>query len=192
MNGGPVMDKLFYTTRSYNAKGELVSNSNYNPISLEKRDPQATGFLSARRLTDSKYEQYTDDEYYLLWDGYRIPGKGDKAEPHHLDISIYKEELNLNTPQGTIHATAIYPDAGKGSDTTISNVEFAVIGATGSFSGAQSILIEYSNDGSMPWARDADNNKVPNARRMTVIGPRATTTTTTSTTRGRSMAILRK
>ena len=177
---------LFYTTRSYNEQGELVSNSNYNPISLAEKDPQASGYLSARRLSNNVFEQFTDDNYYMLWEGYRVPAKGDAALPHHFKKSIYKEELNLNTPFGSIHATAIYPDTGPGSDTTVSNVEFAVIAATGMFAGASTILIEYSNDGSMPWARNIDNDKVPNARRMTVMGPRPVVSTTT-TTRGRKL-----
>ena len=176
--GDKAIATLFYTTRSKvmdaEGKASYVSNSNYNPITLEDRADghKATGFLSARRLTNHHFEQFTDDNYYLLWDGYRIPQKGDDKLPYHFGKSIYKEELNLNTPFGSIHATSAYPDAGEGQESSISNSLFAVIGATGVFSEATSIVVEYSNDGSMPWARDAKGESVPAARRMTVMGPR--------------------
>jgi len=64
----------------------------------------------------------------------------------------------------------VYPDTGSSSETSVPFTEFIVTGATGTFSGAKKILIEYSNDGTAPWARDGDNKPVSHARKMTLLG----------------------
>ena len=68
-----------------------------------------------------------------------------EPQSYHLPVPTFKEDLNIMTPLGQIRNSHI--SSGSTSDTTVSSVEFLVTGATGAFSGANTILIEYSNDG---------------------------------------------
>lgn len=163
------VDVLYYTTHSRTEEGVLASNSNSLAISFENPPEGFSGGVSGRRMTDHKFDQYKDNNYYLVYEGYRIPAPVD-AKDYQLGVSLYKEDLNIQTPAGSLHASCIYPDSGSGDTTTTSFTEFIVNGATGNFSGVKQILIEYSNDGSAPWARDGDNKPVRNARRMTLMG----------------------
>ena len=128
-------------------------------------------YVRIRRMTNGNFEQFVDNNYMICYEGYRMdaPAAAD-VKPFQLSVSTYKEDLNISTPFGQIHATAIYPDSGSTSDTTVSFVEFLITGASGAFSGAKTVLIEYSNDGNAPWAKDAKGDKVERARRMTVMG----------------------
>ena len=164
-----VLTVLNYTTQSKDGD-ELVSNSNVTqPQLLPTEKPKGGAYISNRRMTNGNFEQFVDNNYMICYEGYRMD-KPEDPKPYQLSVATYKEDLNIATPFGQIHATAIYPDAGSTSDTTVSFVEFLVTGASGAFSGAKTILIEYSNDGNAPWARDASGNKVERARRMTVMG----------------------
>jgi len=163
------IDVLYYTTHSRTEEGVLAGNSNSLAISFENPPEGFSGGISSRRMTDHKFDQYKDNNYYLVYEGFRVPAKSD-MRARHLGVSLYKEDLNIQTPAGSLHASCIYPDSGSGDTTTTSFTEFIVNGASGNFSGARKILIEYSNDGSAPWARDGDNKPVRNARRMALIG----------------------
>ena len=162
-----VLAVLNYTTQSKDASENLVSNANVTqPQLLPTDDPKGGAYLSIRRMTNGNFEQL-DNNYMLCYEGYRMDAPSE-PQSYHLPVPTFKEDLNIATPLGQIHATAIYADAGSTSDTTVSSVEFLVTGATGAFSGANTILIEYSNDGNASWARDASGNKVERSRRMTV------------------------
>ena len=164
------VDVLYYTTKSLNEEGALVTNSNeLTPEFYEDAPSGYNGGISSRRMTDHKFDQYNDNNYYLVYEGFRIPAPVD-AKDYQLGLAIYKEDLNIQTPAGSLHASCIYPDTGSTFDTAVSFTEFVVNGATGKFSGVKQILIEYSNDGTAPWARDGNNKPVKSARRMTLMG----------------------
>lgn len=165
-----VIAVLNYTTQSKDASENLVSNSNVTQPQLLPTDkPEGGAYLSIRRMTNGNFEQFVDNNYMICYEGYRMDAPSE-PKSYQLSVSTYKEDLNIATPFGQIHATAIYPDAGSTSDTTVSFVEFLVTGASGAFSGAKTILIEYSNKGDAPWAKDANGKSVERARRMTVMG----------------------
>jgi len=164
------VDVLYYTTKSLNEEGALVTNaSTLTPEFYEDSPSGYNGGISGRRMTDHKFDQYKDNNYYLVYEGCRIPAPVD-AKDFHLRLAIYKEDLNIQTPAGSLHASCIYPDTGTAFETETSFTEFVVNGATGKFSGVKQILIEYSNDGTAPWARDGNNKPVKTARRMTLMG----------------------
>ena len=168
MSGSRVIDVLYYATKSKTPQG-LESNNNSLSPTFTNPPEGGKGFLSLRRLSDHKFEQYKDNNSYILYEGFRIPPKAD-VNNNHLSVPIFKEDLNIVTPAGSLHATSMYPDSGASNETTIAFTEFIVTGATGTFSGAKKILIEYSNDGQAPWARTANNEPVLSARKMTLLG----------------------
>jgi hypothetical protein len=169
MSSTRVVDVLYYTTKVKTPEGVLVSNNNGLSPTFTNPPSGGKGFVSARRLTNKNFDQYKDNNYYLMYVGYRVPPVAEIAD-HHLPLALYKEDVNIVTPSGSLHATSLYPDAGSSNETTISFTEFIVTGATGTFSGTNKILIEYSNNGDAPWSKDGNNEPVKSARKMTLLG----------------------
>ena len=175
------IDTLYYTTKSVNPvigadgkpTGETELSGNNNGLSPMFNNPPVggKGFFSGRRLTDSKFDQHFDDQYYILFEGVRIPNPTPKSNyPNHLGVPIYKEDVNIVTPQGTMHASQVYPDSGSGSDTSVPFVEFIVTSGTGIYENAGTILFEYNNNTASPkpWSI-VHGQSVPNSRRLSVF-----------------------
>ena len=166
MSGLRAMDFLYYTSRVKTEKG-LVSNQNELSPAFTNPPSGGLGFVSVLPLSDHKFDQYTDNNYHALYEGCRVPANNGKQ---YLAVALFKEDVNIVTPRGSLRATCVYPDTGSSSETSVPFTEFIVTGATGTFNNAKKILIEYSNDGTAPWARDGDNKPVPFARKMTLLG----------------------
>lgn len=166
MSAQRAIDVLYYTSRVKTEEG-LVSNQNELSPTFTNPPSGGLGFVSVLPLSDHKFDQYTDNNYHALYEGCRVPANNGKQ---YLAVALFKEDVNIVTPRGSLRATCVYPDTGSSSETSVPFTEFIVTGATGTFSGAKKILIEYSNDGTAPWARDGDNKPVSHARRMTLLG----------------------
>ena len=141
-----VLAVLNYTTIYVDKDGNLVSNSNLTkPQLLPTEEPSGAAYLSIRRMTNGNFEQFKDNNYIICYEGYRMEAPV-SSKSYQLSVNTYKEDLNITTPFGQIHGSAVYPDSGSEQETTIPFVEFLVTGASGVFEGAKTILIEYSND----------------------------------------------
>ena len=101
--------------------------------------------MSAQPLTNDKFEYLPDS--VILWDGARLDGSLDGVTMP----AMYKEDGNLTLPDGAVHITQIYPDAGSGYETSVPRVVFNVTSATGAYDGFPllNMIIEYDNDGTI-------------------------------------------
>ena len=101
--------------------------------------------LSAQPLTNEKFEFLRDA--VILWDGARLDGSVDGVTMP----AMYKEDGNLSLPDGGVHITQIYSDAGSGYETVVPRVVFNVTSATGAYDGYPllNMIIEYDNDGTI-------------------------------------------
>ena len=87
------------------------------------------------------YFEQLDNNYMLCYEGYRMDAPSE-PQSYHLPVPTFKEDLNINTSWSN-SLTCHIQITGSTSDTTVSSVEFLVTGATGAFSGANTMLIEY-------------------------------------------------
>ena len=101
--------------------------------------------LSAQPLTNDKFEYLPG--CVILWDGARLDASLDGVTMP----AMYKEDGNLTLPDGAVHISQIYPDAGSGYETSVPRVVFNVTSATGAYDGFPllNMIIEYDNDGTI-------------------------------------------
>jgi len=140
-----------------------VANSNPNPyiaprvlfyrLRLDQADPQSSCFVNVVSpffpqyagvtvgyMTEPGWQQFNDD--LIMFFGYRTP-----AGPPPLNIKpYYSEQIQIVLADGGyINAQAIYIDNGSGFITETNQVDYTVLGSSGSLSGAKILSILFDN-----------------------------------------------
>ncbi len=96
--------------------------------------------LSIRYMSNATYTEYNQDTIEFI--GYRT-----RQGPPPLDIPpYYTEQVQITLKEGGyVNAQSVYQDGGSGFETTIPFVDYTVLGASGSLTGAKRVRIVFDH-----------------------------------------------
>ena len=84
------------------------------------------------------------NDWTISYTGVRTPVDNPNSA---ITFPSYKETFNINVPNGSIEASAVYYDKGSGFETTVNENIFTVTGGRGVFQDAAIAIITYDNSG---------------------------------------------
>ncbi len=124
----------------------------YYKLRLDQADPASTNsvrvvykaapelsYLSLRHMSNPGFETYNDD--LIEFSGQRTPDAPALQLPAHMAEICQLKLAN----GGYLSAQALYDDSGSGPATSVGQVDFTVLGSSGSLSGAKVMKIFYDN-----------------------------------------------
>lgn len=126
-----LIDTLYYTTTTTEQLTFVPYLSTNSPFSG----------ITTTHMTDSSYA--LDTSTSLTFVGYRIPIT--QPSVSRFANAQYNETITMQTPEGTLSATATYSDAGSGFETTNASQSYTVTNGIGKYAYAKFITIIFDN-----------------------------------------------
>jgi hypothetical protein len=137
---------------SSNPNPDIPERVLYYKLRLDQQDPASTNsvrvvynpspalsYLSIRHMSNEGWMTYNDD--LIEFSGQRTPESIPLELPAHMS-EICQVRL---ADGGYLSAQALYDDSGSGPATSVGQVDFTVLGSSGSLSGAKVMKILYDN-----------------------------------------------